>query len=151
MAVFADATGREWRVEFSVAAIKRCRSDLGIDLARLTDNEFKTFVEVAGDPVKLADCLYLMCRGQHPDVSLDDFYEAVSGEGIERAAVAFQDAFLSFCPSRQREAMRTLAAKTLEMEAAILAEIVEKVNATEMPSPSTPTEASSTTATGSPA
>jgi hypothetical protein len=143
MAKFTDAAGREWRVDFSVAAIKRCRADLGIDLARLTDNEFRPFVEVAGDPVRLADCLYLICRGQHPAVSLDEFYEAVAGDIIEQAAIAFQEAFLSFCPSRQREALKTLAAKTEEMETAVLKAIMET------PLPSTQTGASSTTATGS--
>jgi hypothetical protein len=144
VAKFADKTGREWVVEFTAGGIKRCRVECGVDLAKLSDNEFKAFVEVAGDPVKLADCLYVLCKGQHPDVTLDDFYELIAGDVLHAAASAFEGAFLSFCPSRQRETIQAMAAKNEEMTNLILDQIKA-----EMMTAGTPTAPSSTTVTNS--
>lgn len=143
---FEDSRGREWCADFTAAAMKRVRNRHGIDLGSLAANEFAGFMQVAGDPVKLAEVLYCMASHQNPGVTEDEFLDALCGDALHAAADAFQEGFLLFCPSRQREALRALAARSQEAEAAILAAVVEK--ATEPPTPPAP---SSTTATGSPA
>lgn len=142
---FTDAAGREWCADFTVGAIKRVKSRHGIDLGRLAENEFAGYLQAAGDPVRLAEVLYCMCAAQHPGVTEDDFLESMAGESLHAAAEAFQEAFLLFCPSHQRTAMRALVAKGQEVEATILRAIVEKATETPAPAPC------STSATDSPA
>lgn len=140
MATFADSTGRSWEVAFTVAGLKRVKDRHGVNLAELAGNEFKNYVEVAGDPVKLAEVLHTLCGKQHPDVTLDDFMESLVGDAIHHAAEAFQGAFISFCPSRQREVLTALAAKTDAMHAEAMATALKEIEAATF----------SPTATGSP-
>jgi len=140
VATFADSTGRTWDVAFTVAGMKRVRERHNVNLAELAGNEFKNYVEVAGDPVKLAEVLHTLCGKQHPDVSLDDFLESLVGDAIHHAAEAFQGAFISFCPSRQREALTALAAKTEQVQAEAIKAAMKEIDAVTF----------SPTATGSP-
>ena len=129
MPKFSDSAGREWVIEFSVGAIKRVRTELGLDLSRLADNQFAGYMDAAGDPVRLSEVLYSMGRGQHPAVSLDEFQNTLSTDSYLAAAEAFQEAFLLFCPSHQREAIRSLVASQTEAEKAILKAITDQVAA----------------------
>lgn len=138
---FRDSKGREWSADFTVSAIKRVKARNGVDLSRLAANEFQGYIEVAGDPVKFAEVLYTMAGHQHPEVSEDDFLDSLVGDALHAAAEAFQEGFLLFCPSRQREAIRTLTAQSQHAETMILNEIMEKAKA----------GLSSTTVSGSPA
>lgn len=143
MATFADSTGRTWDVTFNVAAIKRVKDRHNVNLAELAGNEFKNYVDVAGDPVKLAEVLHTLCGKQRPDVSLDDFMESLVGDAIHDAAEAFQGAFISFCPSRQREALTALAAKTAEVATLATAEAIRRIHAVTYSPPATDSPASS--------
>ncbi len=141
MATFADSAGRTWDVVFTVAGMKRVKDATGVNLAELAGNEFRNYVEAAGDPVRLAEVLHALCGKQHPGVSLDDFMESLVGDAIHNAAEAFQRAFIAFCPSRQREALTALAAKTEQMQAEAMALAMKEIDAVTF----------SPTATGSPA
>jgi hypothetical protein len=143
VATFADSAGRTWDVVFTVAAMKRVRDRHGVNLAELAGNEFKNYVDVAGDPVKLAEVLHTLCGKQHPDVSLDDFMESLVGDAIHHAAEAFQGAFISFCPSRQREVLTALAAKTEAMHAEAMTLAMAEINAATFSPTATASPASS--------
>lgn len=117
MATFADSAGRVWEVTFTVSGIKRVRDMVNVNLAELHGNEFKNYVEVAGDPVKLAEVIFALAGKQHPGVTLDEFMDALTGDTLYAAVEAFEKAFISFCPSRQRELLTKLAAKTADLQA----------------------------------
>jgi hypothetical protein len=58
MRTFTDNAGRTWIVQVNVAAIKRVRGLLGVDLYKLLDDGFQALAKLVSDPVQLADVLY---------------------------------------------------------------------------------------------
>ena len=141
MATFADSAGRTWEVMFTVSGIKRVRDTMNVNLAELHGNEFRNYVAVAGDPVKLAEVIYTLAGKQHPGVSLDEFMDSLTGDTIYAAASAFEQAFICFCPSRQRELLTKLAAKTADLQTEAIRRATTEVDGVTY----------STIATGSPA
>jgi len=99
MKTFKDNSQREWTVEINVAALKRVKSLVGVDLLGVLDG---TLVErLIGDPVLLCDVVYAVCKPQadEREVSDEDFGRAMAGDAIEHATGALLEELVSFCPS----------------------------------------------------
>jgi len=99
MKVFKDNAGREWTVEVNVAALKRVKSLVGVDLLGVLDG---TLIErLVRDPVLLCDVVYAVCKPQADQrtVSDEDFGRAMAGDAIEHATEALLEELVSFCPS----------------------------------------------------
>lgn len=99
MRVFRDNAGREWSVEINVAALKRVKSLVGVDLLGVLDG---TLVErLIRDPVLLCDAVYAVCKPQADERSVgdEDFGRAMAGDAIEHATEALLEELVSFCPS----------------------------------------------------
>ena len=69
---FVDNSRRTWEVAINVAAVKRIRGLLGIDLYALVDDGFKSLSKLVSDPVTLADVLYCLCKDQADKQSITD-------------------------------------------------------------------------------
>lgn len=106
MGKFNDAEGDLWDVVIDVAAIKRVRKELGVDLYKLIDDGGKGFEALLGDVVQLIDVLYVLCDEQCGQKEIDDeaFGRRFHGESIEQAGRAFMEAYLLFCPNRRAAA-----------------------------------------------
>ncbi len=128
MPAFTDSKGRVWSVTFTVSVMRRVKEECGVNLAQLSENEFRNYIEVAGDPIKLSEVLYSACRVQYPGVSLEDFQDSIADDVLESAAKAFEESFLNFCPSRQREALKAVTAKMLETETEALKTVTESIS-----------------------
>ena len=63
MKTFTDNAGRTWTVQVNVAAVKRVRGLVGIDLYKLVDDGFQALAKLVSDPVQLADVLVLPGEG----------------------------------------------------------------------------------------
>jgi len=106
---FVDNSQRTWEVAINVAAVKRIRGLLGIDLYSLVDDGFKSLSKLVSDPVTLADVLYCLCKDQADKQSITDeeFGRALAGDAITQAADAFVEELIDFFPdARARTSLR---------------------------------------------
>jgi hypothetical protein len=106
---FVDNSRRTWEVAINVAAVKRIRGLLGIDLYALVDDGFKSLSKLVSDPVTLADVLYCLCKYQAERQSItdEDFGRALAGDVITQAADAFVEELIDFFPdARARASLR---------------------------------------------
>jgi hypothetical protein len=100
---------RSWEITINVAAVKRVRGLLQIDLYGLVDDGFQSLGKLVSDPVTLADVLYCLCKDQADKlgVSDEDFGRSLAGDAIARAADAFVEELIDFFPdARARESLR---------------------------------------------
>ena len=106
---FVDNSRRTWEIAINVAAVKRIRGLLGIDLYALVDDGFKSLSKLVSDPVTLADVLYCLCKDQAEMQSItdEDFGRALAGDAITQAADAFVEELIDFFPdARARASLR---------------------------------------------
>jgi len=106
---FVDNSRRRWEVAINVAAVKRIRGLLRIDLYALVDDGFKSLSKLVSDPVTLADVLYCLCKDQadKQSISDEDFGRALAGDAITQAADAFVEELIDFFPdARARASLR---------------------------------------------
>jgi hypothetical protein len=106
---FVDNSRRTWEIAINVAAVKRIRGLLGIDLYALVDDGFKSLSKLVSDPVSLADVLYCLCKDQadKQSISDEDFGRALAGDAITQAADAFVEELIDFFPdARARASLR---------------------------------------------
>lgn len=119
MATFRDTSGRAWVVGVTVGAIKRVRAELQVDLYKLADDGFKGLAELLGDPCRLVDVVYVLCKDQADahKVSDEAFGGALGGDALGALADAFVEALIDFFPdARRREALRKVVAKGKTVE-----------------------------------
>jgi hypothetical protein len=109
MRTFNDNAGRTWTIAINVAAIKRVRGLLNIDLYKLVDDGFRPLGELVSDPVRLADVLYCLCKDEADarHVSDEDFGRALYGDAITLAADAFVEELIDFFPDARTRASLT--------------------------------------------
>lgn len=106
---FRDNVGRTWTVAINVAAVKRVRGLVNIDLYKLIDDGFKPLAALVADPVQLADVLYCLCKDEADakSVSDEDFGRALAGDAITLAADAFVEELIDFFPDARARASLT--------------------------------------------
>ena len=127
MRTFKDAEGRLWEVAINVAAVKRCRGLLGVDLFGLIDEKLEGLGNLLGDPVALVDVLYVLVKGQADALGITDeqFGAGLGGDTITAATEAFMGELIDFFPNgKQRAALLRVwnAMQTVTDELASLAE-----------------------------
>lgn len=109
MRVFKDNAGRAWTIAIHVAAVKRVRGLLGLDLYSLVDDRFQGLGKLLADPVALVDVLYVLCKDEADRLGVadEDFGRAMAGDAIEHASTAFLEELTDFFPDpRVRAGMR---------------------------------------------
>jgi hypothetical protein len=124
MKSFKDTEGREWIVKINVAAIKRVKGLLGIDLYLLVDDGFKGLSKLIADPIQLVDVVYVLCKGKADERNVTDeqFGEAMAGDAIEHAAKAFVLELTDFFPDpRARAGLKKVMDKSDEIKNLLMA------------------------------
>ena len=109
MRTFTDNAGRTWTVAINVAAIKRVRGLINVDLYKLVDDGFQALAKLVADPVQLADVLFCLCKDEADakQISDEDFGRALAGDAITLAADAFVEELIDFFPdARARAGLR---------------------------------------------
>ena len=132
MRTFRDNAGRTWTIAINVAAIKRVRALVNVDLYKLVDDGFKPLGALISDPVQLADVLYCLCKDEADakQISDEDFGRALAGDAITLATDAFVEELIDFFPeARVRDSFRKIVAESRKVRNRIL-ERAEKVIAT---------------------
>jgi hypothetical protein len=123
MHTFTDNAGRVWTIAISVAAIKRVRGLLNVDLYKLVDDGFKSLGELLGDPVRLVDVLYVLCQDEANarNVSDEDFGRALGGDALHQAMDAFVEELIDFFPDpKVRQSLRTIIAEATKVRKRML-------------------------------
>jgi hypothetical protein len=124
MKTFKDSTGVSWSVTINVAAVKRVRDLIGVDLLKLIDpsvpKDEQLLMRLGSDVVLLVDALYaiLLPQLQAADPPLDDigFGTRLEGEAAGDAVKAFWLELTDFF----QKLGRTDMAKAMEGQAKVL-------------------------------
>jgi hypothetical protein len=109
MRTFTDNGGRAWTVQINVAAVKRVRGLVGIDLYQLVDDGFQGLGNLVSDPVQLADVLYCLVKEEADarQITDEEFGRGLAGDAITQAADAFVEELIDFFPdARARAGLR---------------------------------------------
>jgi hypothetical protein len=101
MRSFTDNAGRQWQVEINVAALKRVRGLVRVDLMQPIEGTGGLLERLVRDPVLLCDVVYALCKPEADTrgVSDEDFGRAMAGDAIEHATAAVLEELVAFCPS----------------------------------------------------
>jgi hypothetical protein len=128
---FKDNAGRTWTISINVDAIKRVRDALKIDLLDIIGG--KMLDEVLGDPVKVVDIIYVLCREEADAATVTDvqFGKAMSGDPIDTATTAFLEELADFFP-RRRPVLRAAIARIKQIDERVTAAALAKINGPEM-------------------
>jgi len=137
MKAFSDARGRTWQLDVNIAAIKRVKGLLGIDLLALGEGEPPLMTCLGTDVVLLCDIIFALLKPQADgaNVSDEDFGAALGGEAIFAAQEAFYEELTAFFRSLGRQEMATaltaqrklIATAVMEVEKRIAAVPVEQI------------------------
>lgn len=120
MRTFTDKAGRTWALDVNVAAVKRVRQMIDLDLLDMESAE-NAFYRLPLDPVRLCEVLYCICKPQADaqGVSSEDFSNAMAGPVIGLAGEQLMEEIADFFPhEKTRAAAHTLVKKTYQLMAA---------------------------------
>jgi hypothetical protein len=114
MHTFRDNAGNVWSLSITVAAVKRVRGLIGVDLFALVENGFEKLGKLVSDPVDLADVLYCLLKEECDPrrMSDEDFGRGLAGDVIGLAADAFVDELIDFFPDARARANLTKLIET---------------------------------------
>jgi len=104
MKIFKDGKDNSWELSINVAAIKRIRDLLNVDLLDIQT----TMPRLLGDPIFLVDVLYCLCKSQAEakNISDEQFGEAMAGDHIGAAKNTLIEELKSFFPTpEERQAV----------------------------------------------
>jgi len=109
---FRDNAGRLWDLRLSIAAVKRVRNELQVDL--LGKDFAKVVDQVFGDLVTLCNVAYVVVKPEADRLGVTDeqFGVAMAGDAIEEAIYALMDAMRDFTPNPRD---RARVGKVLEL------------------------------------
>jgi hypothetical protein len=105
MKTFTDSAGRSWSVALNVAAVKRVKGLLGVDLLDLlkpeTEGGVPLMTRLAQDVVLRVDVIFAIVRPQAEHAGVggvtdEQFGEALGGEAILAASEAFFEELTGF-------------------------------------------------------
>lgn len=130
MSGFTDAAGRNWEIKLDAPLVKRIKALCGLTL---TDLKADPFLELAVDPVKLVDVLWLCCETQAQAVGVTDvnFGENL-GEQIADATAALECAVIDFFPPGMQSSLRSLLEKNRRIQTRTMERTIENLDEDEV-------------------
>jgi hypothetical protein len=130
MHAFTDGAKRTWELKITVTSMRRVKELADFDLAGALDDKCKPLMELLGNPERLAQVLYALCKPQLDEkaVSADDFGDALYGDPLEAAGMALATEAVSFFPNpRLREQMLKAFEKGRAVTALVLDEQDQRI------------------------
>lgn len=106
MKTFKDNEGRSWNISVNVAAMKRVKTLLNLNLMDAVESDL--IQKLATDPMLLCDVIYAICKpdADKRNVSDEQFGQAMAGDVIEHATVALLEELVDFFPDAKRQVLR---------------------------------------------
>jgi len=116
MRQFKDENGKPWTLTVNIGTVKKVRSLAKIDLLDLRDGNL--FSDLAEDPIKLGDVLWVLCEEEAKTAGISElqFAAALAGDALEGATNALLEEIVDFFPKPQREILRKALAKGREVQ-----------------------------------
>lgn len=113
---FTDNHGRTWSININIAAVKRVRSAMDIDLLDAVGGELLT--RLADNIVMLVDLVYFLVKPEADNAGVSDeqFGEALAGPALDDAANAFMAELADFFPEAKGRVLRKAIAKVRQVE-----------------------------------
>ena len=132
MKTFKDNAGRTWTLGIDVAAIKRVRSLLDVDL--MSAVEGKLLERLVSDPVLLCDVIYCVCKPEADSngVSDEEFGRAMAGDAVDHATTALLEELVDFFPQARRRLLAKALGKLKTLEARALEVAEMKLDSPEL-------------------
>ncbi|MBN2559363.1 MAG: hypothetical protein JXQ75_00330 [Phycisphaerae bacterium] len=132
MKTFKDTAGRVWSVQLDVAALKRVRSLLNVNLLEVIEG--KLIDRLSGDPVFLCDVLYAVVKieADAQKVTDEDFGRAMGGDALDGATAAFLEELVDFFPQARRRLLRRTLEKLGVFQAKALAVAEQRLASPEL-------------------
>jgi hypothetical protein len=152
MKTFKDENGKPWVLSVNDGTVKKVRGLAGVDLLDLRDGNL--FNELAADPVKLGDILWVLCQDEATAAGIDEmaFARALAGDALDSATNALLEEIVDFFPKPQRDVLRKALAKGREVQEREMARAMRRVDkALEEWKPEDESEASGASSTSVPA
>lgn len=131
MKSFVDNSGRRWLIQIHVAAVKRLRGLLDVDLYGLIDEEFAGLGKLMSDPVKLVDVIYCLCKDEADKLGVtdEDFGRAMGGDCLTHAADAFLGELTDFFPdARVRTGLHKILSMSRKVRDTLLTQAMEQMD-----------------------
>jgi hypothetical protein len=132
MKTFKDNADRLWSVGINVNAVKRCRAVVDVDLYGLVGDGFDGLARLLGDPCKLVDVLYVLCKAEADSRGLtdEDFGAGMAGDAIQHATDAFVGSLVEFFPDpKVRAALKAVIEKGRMVRARVIEHLDRQVEA----------------------
>ncbi len=106
MKTFKDNAGRTWNIDVNIAAVKRVKSLLGIDLIGVVEG--KVLDQLVINPVIMCDVVYAICKPDADKQNIDDekFGCAMAGDVLGHATEALLQELVDFFPELERPLLR---------------------------------------------
>lgn len=136
MSKFVDNCNREWLVSINVAAVRRLRDRIDVDLYRLADDGLKSLSDLLNDPCKLVDVIYVLCEAQAKERGITDeqFGEGLGGDSLNHASDAFVEGLVNFFPDpKARAALRKAVAKAKDLSEVLIREAEAEIEGVSVP------------------
>jgi len=116
MQEFTDTKDRVWKVEITVATIKRVRDLIDVDIYQAVGAEMLT--ELITDPVKLVDILYAVLKPDADERGVSDveFGSSLGGDAVAEATQAFLEELVEFFPKPKRALLTRVLEKSKELD-----------------------------------
>lgn len=150
MSSFKDRRNQDWILEITIGGAKRVRDLVGVDIYKLTREGCQPLQDLLSDPIKLVDCVFVLCQPQAETRKVTDldFGELIAGESLMAVTQAFMDALADFSQSpsesklvraitkRAKEAETIMERKIGEMDQSLnMEDLIQKLSAISGKSP----------------
>jgi len=123
MSTFIDSADREWRVRVTLSRAEFLRREESIDVLAIET----LWPQVLSDPLVLGRTLWGLCHSQARErgVSREDFLDSITGETIDRARQALEEALADFFPPLKAKAAKAIFAEMQRVVAKLTDEMIE--------------------------
>ena len=129
---FTDLKKREWSASITFGALKRIRSELGLDL--LSDDG-KALMTLSDDVEAQVNLLFVLVKDQASELGVSDvqFGEAMSGDVIAQAMDDFTSEYVDFFPNPiRRKVLRKALDKMRALQDRAATTLMDKMDGPEV-------------------
>ncbi len=118
MKTFADNSARTWAITVNVAAVKRVRELLQVNLLEIADQKGKLLERLVDDPCLLCDILFCLVKPEADakGISDEDFGRALAGDALGAATDALLQEIADFFPKGRREILHRILGKLTALQ-----------------------------------
>lgn len=135
MRLFRDSKGTEWKIEITIAAVKRVKALLpAVDLLEVSTGDPPLIVRLSVDVILLCDVLYALCKPEADarGISDEQFGELMGGDALLSGQKAFMEEIVDFFQKLGRTEQATVVQQAGKMVRATIAAANAKIESVDI-------------------